>query len=160
MQIANKHVVQFNYELKDQNGEVLETSSSEEPVAYLHGSNNIMPGLSAAMEGKVKGDKFSTTLAAKDAYGERKDDAEQRIPVKHLIGGSRWKKGMVAAVETDNGQRQVTIIKMGKFMVTVDTNHPLAGKVLTFDIEVIDVRPATDEEVAHGHAHGAGGHHH
>ncbi|MFT4924696.1 MAG: FKBP-type peptidyl-prolyl cis-trans isomerase SlyD [Phenylobacterium sp.] len=160
MQVANKHVVQFNYVLKNDSGEELESSPADNPIAYLHGTNGIIKGLADAMEGKSGGEQFSITLEAKDAYGERNPDAEQRVPVKHLQGAKKWKKGMVAVVETGKGQRQVTIVKMGKFMATVDTNHPLSGKVLTFDIDIVDVRAATDDEVSHGHAHGVGGHQH
>jgi FKBP-type peptidyl-prolyl cis-trans isomerase SlyD len=160
MKVADKHVVQFSYQLKNQEGVLLESSPTDAPVAYLHGTNSIIPGLSSAMEGKVVGEKFSATLEPKDAYGERHEEAEQRVPVKNLLGKGKWKKGMTAVVQTEEGQRQVNIVKMGKFMATIDTNHPLAGKVLTFDIEVVDVRPASDEEMSHGHAHGAGGYQH
>lgn len=160
MKVADQHVVQFNYQLKDKDGVLLESSPADGPIAYLHGTSGIIQGLSDALTGKAKGDSFSVTLNPKEAYGERQEDAEQRIPVKHLQGANKWKKGMTAVVQTDNGQRQVTITKMGKFMVTVDTNHPLAGKVLTFDVDVVDVRPATPEELSHGHAHGVGGHQH
>lgn len=160
MKIADKHVVLFHYQLTDADGAVLESSEGQEPMAYLHGAKGILPGIADAMVDKVKGDKFDVTLAPKDAYGEVQADAQQRMPVKHLQGSKKWKKGMTAAVETEKGQRRVTIVKMGKFMATVDTNHPWAGKTLTFAIEVVDVREASAEEVAHGHAHGVGGHQH
>ena len=163
MKITDKTVVQFHYTLTDENGDELESSFSSEPLAYLHGQKNMLIGVEKALTDKEKGDKFSITLQPEDTYGERKDDAVQRIPAKHLqnaAGTTKWKAGMIAVVQTEQGQRQVTVIKSGKFMVTVDMNSPLAGKVLTFDIEVVDVRAATDEEVEHGHAHGVGGHHH
>jgi FKBP-type peptidyl-prolyl cis-trans isomerase SlyD len=160
MKVADEHVVQFNYDLKDEKGDLLESSKEHAPVAYLHGKAGILPGLADAMAGKSKGDEFSITLEAKDAYGEIREDAEQRVPVKHLQGAKKWKKGMTAVVQTDDGQRQVTIVKMGKFMATVDTNHPWAGQTLTFDLSIADVRPATTEELSHGHAHGVGGHQH
>ena len=94
------------------------------------------------------------------ADGERKADAIQSVQVKHLQGAKKWKPGMVAWVNTDHGERQVTIVKMGMFKADVDTNHPLAGKTVTFHIEILSVREATEEELAHGHAHGAGGHQH
>lgn len=164
MKITDKCVAQFHYTLKDEAGEILESSNSKEPLAYLHGANNTLEGLEKALLGKAAGDKFSVTLQPEEAYGERSEDMVQRVPAKHLHGlegkNAKWKAGMVAVVQTEQGQRQVTVVKVGKFMVTVDINPPLAGKVLTFDIEVVDVRAATDEEVEHGHAHGVGGHQH
>ncbi|WP_372738994.1 peptidylprolyl isomerase [Neptunomonas sp.] len=160
MQIGKNSVVQFSYTLKDESGEIVEATDEGSPVAYLHGHNNMIPGLEKVLEGKSVGDKVSETLQPADAYGERVEDSIQRVPVKHLQGEKKWKPGMSATVQTDQGNRQVTIVKMGKFMATVDTNHPLAGKVVTFDIEIKDIREATAEEIQHGHAHGAGGHHH
>lgn len=158
--VADKHVVQFHYTLTDTEGKELENSHGHDPIAYLHGSKGILPALAKELTGKSTGDKINVTLESKEAYGERKEDAEQRVPVKHLQGAKKWKKGMMAVVQTEQGQRQVMITKIGKFMATIDTNHPLAGKTLTFDVEVISIRPATDEEIAHGHAHGVGGHQH
>lgn len=164
MKITVKTVVQFHYTLKDEAGKEIENSHAGDPLAYLHGYKNMLVGVENALADKETGDKFSVTLQPAEAYGERQDDAIQRVPVKHLQGlptpSAKWKKGMTAVVNTDAGQRQVTVIKAGKFMVTVDINPPLAGKVLTFDLEVVDVREATAEEIEHGHAHGVGGHHH
>ena len=163
MKITDKTVVQFHYTLKDEAGEELESSFGSDPLAYLHGQKNMLVGVENALTDKEKGEKFTVTLQPEDAYGEYQEGAVQRIPAKHLqdgAGTTKWKAGMVASVQTEQGQRQVTVMKSGKFMVTVDMNSPLAGKVLTFDIEVVDVRAATDEEVEHGHAHGVGGHKH
>lgn len=160
MKIAEKSVVQFHYVLKEEDGTEIESSHGNDPMAYLHGFNNTLVGLENALAGKEAGDKFSVTLQPEEAYGQRQEDMIQRIPVKHLQGAAKWKPGMTAVVQTEQGQRQVTVVKVGKFMVTVDINPPLAGKVLTFDLEVVDVREATEEEVQHGHAHGVGGHHH
>ncbi len=164
MKIADKTVVQFHYVLKDEAGKELESSHGNDPLAYLHGANNTLAGLEKALTDKEGGDKFSVTLQPEEAYGERKEDLVERVPTKHLQGlpskNAKWKVGMVAVVNTEQGQRQVTVIKTGKFMVTVDVNPPLAGKVLTFDLDVVDVRAATAEEVEHGHAHGVGGHQH
>lgn len=160
MKIADKTVVQFHYILKDEAGEEIENSYANDPMAYLHGHNNMLVGLEKALTDKAAGEKFSVTLQPEEAYGERQEEAIQRVPAKHLQGAKKWKAGMIAIVETEGGQRQVTVVKAGKFMVTVDMNPPLAGKVLSFDLEVVDVRAATDEEVEHGHAHGVGGHHH
>lgn len=160
MKIADKSVVQFHYVLKDESGKEIESSKGNDPIAYLHGYNNTLVGLEKAFEGKEAGDSFSATLQPEEAYGERKEDAIQRVPAKHLQGAKKWKAGMTAVVQTEQGQRQVTVVKVGKFMVTVDINPPLAGKVITFDVDVVDVREATAEEIEHGHAHGVGGHHH
>ncbi len=162
MQIAKDTVVQFNYRIKELDGTELEDSYANDPIAFLCGHNNMMPGVENALLGKTAGDSFSVELAAGETYGELLEDNQQRIPVKHLMGNGKgkWKAGMIAVVNTEQGQREVTILKVGKFMVTVDINHPMAGKTLNFDLEVVDVRQATGEEVEHGHAHGVGGHHH
>lgn len=159
MQIQENSVVQFHYTLTE-NGTELEGSRASTPLLYLHGHNQMLPKLEEALAGKTTGDKLQVTLAPADAYGERKDDAIQSVQVKHLQGAKKWKPGMVAWVNTDQGERQVTIVKVGMFKAEVDTNHPLAGKTVTFDIEIISVREATAEEIAHGHAHGEGGHNH
>ena len=160
MAIAKDTVVQFHYVLKDAEGTVIESSHGNDPMAYLHGHGNIIPGLEEEMLGKEVGAEFIATVAAEKAYGQRDESAKQRVPMKHLQGAKKWKKGMVAHVETEQGQRQVTVIKVGKFMVDVDANHPFAGKELTFEVKVEDVRDATAEEIQHGHAHGLGGHQH
>lgn len=160
MNISKDTVVQFHYSLKDDKGELIESTEGKDPMAYLHGHSNIISGLENALEGKAVGDSFSVTVQPKEGYGERQEDATQRISLKHLQGARKWKPGMMAFVETDNGYRQVTVLKVGKFNADVDTNHPLAGKTLVFDIQVSDVREASADEKAHGHAHGVGGHHH
>jgi FKBP-type peptidyl-prolyl cis-trans isomerase SlyD len=160
MKIADNKVVQFHYTLKDEAGTEIENSYEGEPLAYLHGHKNMIVGVEKALTDKAAGDKFSVTLQPAEAYGERQEDAIERVPAKHLMGATKWKPGMTAVVNTEQGQRQVTVIKAGRFMVTVDINPPLAGKVLTFDLDVVDVRDASEEEVQHGHAHGVGGHHH
>jgi FKBP-type peptidyl-prolyl cis-trans isomerase SlyD len=120
----------------------------------------MMRGVEKALEGHNIGDKFNVTLPPEETYGLRREDSEQRVPVKHLLGAKKWKPGMMAVIQTDQGQRQVTVVKVGKFMVTVDNNHPMAGRTLDFELIVTDIRDATPEEVTHGHAHGIGGHHH
>lgn len=160
MSIGKDKVVQFHYTLKDEQGQELESTRGDEPMAYLHGHGNILAGLEQALEGKAAGDTFSITLAPKDAYGERVATDLQRLSLKRLHGAKKWQPGMSAIVETDQGYRQVTVVKVGKFNADVDVSHPLAGKTLTFDVEVVDLRDATKEEIEHGHAHGVGGHHH
>lgn len=160
MRIEKGNVVQFNYTLMDEQHKELEKSDTKIPMAYLHGYNNLLKGLEAAMDGKQIGDKFSVTLTPEDGYGEIRENAEQRVPMKHLQGAKKWKKGMIATVHTEQGRKQVTVVKVGKFMVTVDFNHPFAGKTLIFEVDIIDIRVATNEEISHGHAHGVGGHQH
>ena len=159
MQISSNSVVQFHYTITE-NGTELESSRQADAMLYLHGHSQMLPKLEEALQDKNAGDTLDVTLAPVDAYGERKADAIQSVQVKHLQGAKKWKPGMVAWVNTDQGERQVTIVKMGMFKADVDTNHPLAGKTVTFHIEILSVREATEEEIAHGHAHGAGGHQH
>lgn len=160
MQVANDTVVQFKYTLKDEDGQVLDTNVDNAPLAYLHGHNGMLEGIENSLTGKEEGESFSVTLPPEEAYGERKEDMIQRVPVKHLQGAKNWKTGMMATVHTEQGERQVSIAKMGKFMADIDMNHPLAGLTLIFDLEVVSVRAATEEELEHGHAHGEGGHQH
>ena len=160
MKITKDTVVQIHYTIKNEQGESLETSRDGDAMAYLHGHNNMIVGVEQALEGKEKGETFTAVVEPKDGYGERQEDAIQRVPTKHLQGAKKWAPGMVAVVQTEQGQRQVTVLKVGKFMVTVDLNPPLAGQTLNFDLEVVDVRAATQEELDHGHAHGVGGHQH
>ena len=159
MQIQENSVVQFHYTLTE-NGTELEGSRASTPLLYLHGHNQMLPKLEEALAGKTTGDKLQVTLAPADAYGERTEDSIQSVQVKHLMGAKKWQPGMTAVVQTEHGQRQVTIVKVGMFKADVDTNHPLAGKTLKFAVEIVSVREATGEEIAHGHAHGEGGHHH
>lgn len=150
MNISDNKVVQFHYTLKDESGTEVESSHEGDPVAYLHGHKNMIVGLEKALTDKAAGDKFTATVSPEEGYGERDENATQRVPVKHLQGAKKWKAGMTAVVQTEQGARQVTVIKAGRFMVEVDINHPLAGKTLTFDVEVVDVRDATEEEIDHG----------
>lgn len=163
MKIAKNSVVQFHYRLRDESdNRELENSHDGEPVLYLHGASNIIRGLEEAMAGHEKGDVFTVSVEPSKAYGLRDENKQQRVPVKHLLANKkkRFSPGMVVHIQTEQGAVAATVIKAGKFTVDVDTNHPLAGKQLGFDIEIIDVREATADEIAHGHAHGVGGHQH
>lgn len=160
MNITKDIVVQFHYTLSDQDGAEIEKTQGGDPMAYLHGYNNVIPGLEKAMEGKSDAETFSVTIEPEDAYGERKDVPTQRIPIKHLKGARKWKPGMMAWISTEQGNRQVMLVKVGKFNADCDVNHPLAGKTLTFNVDIVELREATAEEKQHGHAHGVGGHHH
>jgi len=160
LNISENTVVQFHYTLKDESGASLESTSGNEPVTYLHGHNNLLPGLENALEGREAGDKLSVTLGPNDAFGEPRANSQLEVPVDHLMGAPAWQPGMVAIVNTNQGQRQVTVVKVDGEVATIDTNHPLAGKTLVFDLDVIGVRQASEEEISHGHVHGEGGHHH
>ncbi len=159
MQIAKDTVVQFHYTLFDADGQV-ETSRDHEPVLYLHGQPGLLEGLVEAMEGRKAGDSFTVELPVDKAYGPVQPDATQKVQIKHLQGARKWKPGMLAIVQTEQGPRQVTVVKVGLSQAVVDTNHPLAGRDLKFEVEILSVRAATEEELAHGHAHGEGGHQH
>lgn len=160
MKIAPDTVVSFHYRLRNSAGEEIETSHDGEAMAYLHGHRGIIEGLERALSGREAGESFSVEVAPREAYGERRDDALQRIPMKQVLTKGKLKPGMAIHVRTEHGPRQVMVVKAGRFVVDVDTNHPLAGQTLTFDVEVREVRAATAEELAHKHVHGPGGHHH
>ncbi len=160
MKVGPETVVVFHYTLRNEAGEELESSRGAEPTAYLHGANNIIPGLESAMDDKTAGDVFSATVEPEQAYGQPSADKVQRVPVKHLLFKGKLRPGMVVQLNTSEGRIPVTVTKAGRHSADIDTNHPLAGETLTFDIEVIEVRAATAEELSHGHAHGPGGHHH
>lgn len=160
VEIGNHSVVTFHYTVSDVDGNELETSRDGDATAYLHGANNVIPGLEKAMAGRTAGDVFSVTIEPQDAYGQRNPERTQRVPAKHLVFKGKLKPGDVVQLNTREGMYPVTVIKAGRHSVDIDSNHPMAGKTLNFDIEIIDVREASAEEQAHGHAHGPGGHHH
>jgi FKBP-type peptidyl-prolyl cis-trans isomerase SlyD len=157
--IQKDSVVTFNYTLKDDAGEIIDSSAPGEPLAYLHGHGNLVPGLERDLEGKNAGDKLSVKVAPSDGYGERNKDLIQKIPRRSLKGINQITVGMRLNAQTQEGPRAVTVTAVTGDMVTIDGNHPLAGQNLNFDIELVEVRDATEEELAHGHVHGPGGHH-
>lgn len=159
MQVADKMAVSIHYTLKNDGGEVLDSSIGDEPLVYLHGTGNIIPGLEDALLGKAVGDKFNVRIAPKDAYGEKNDGMIQVIPRAMFEGIDELEVGMMFHADVSSGSGEVTIVKIDGDDITIDGNHSLAGMALTFDVEVVAVRPATEEESAHGHIHGAGCHH-
>ncbi len=159
MKIEKDRVVSFHYTVSEQGQEALESSREREPLLILIGHGNIIPGLEKALDGHEAGDSFGVDVAAADAYGERRDGLSQRVPKKHF-GAQKLEPGMQVVLNTNFGPRAVTIQKVGMSVVDVDLNHPMAGKDLHFDIEIVDVREASAEEVEHGHVHGEGGHAH
>ncbi len=160
MQIQKDAVVYFHYTLSDENGKTFESSHDSHPMTYLHGNGNILPALEEEFNGKKEGDHFQVTLPPEKAYGVRNEENKQRVPIKHLNVKKKLRPGMAVKVSTEKGMRDVTIVKVGKFNVDVDTNHPLAGLTLTFDVTIETVREAEAEELSHGHVHGEGGHQH
>ena len=160
MQIANNTVVTFHYQLSEIGGDYTEDSTTGDPLLYLHGHRGILPGLEDAMLGRSAEDTFSVEITPEQGYGLRKDDGLQRVPIKHLTSKGKPRAGNIVQVNTARGEVKATVMKVGKFSVDIDTNHPLAGKHLRFDVQIVDVREATMEEVAHRHAHGPGGHQH
>jgi len=156
-------VVTFHYTLSEPGKGELENSKDQDPVSYLHGHNGMLQGVEDALEGKAVDEKVNITLEPEQAYGPVRENAVQRVPLKHIAKSSKrakLKPGMVVQVNTANGLQEVVVVKAGLKNVDVDTNHPFAGKTLTFDIEISEVRDATEEELSHGHSHGVGGHQH
>jgi len=160
VEIAADSVVLIHYTLKDDNGAVLDSSSGGEPLAYIQGHGNLVAGLEKALEGKQGGNTLAVTVAPAEGYGTRDEKLVQRVPKRALQGSGEIRKGMQFQGRTDDGMRLFTVTAVVGDMVSLDGNHPLADQTLYFDVEVVSVRAATEEELEHGHVHGAGGHHH
>ena len=160
MHVARDRVVTIHYTLKNDAGEVLDSSAGGEPLTYLHGGGNIVAGLEEALEGKQAGDRVSVTVPAAKAYGEHDTGLVQRVPRRAFQASGEVRKGLRFTAQTEQGPRQVVVTHVIGDMVTIDGNHPLAGQALGFDVEITGVRAATAEELEHGHVHGKGGHHH
>lgn len=156
MQISQHKVASIHYTLTDNKGTVLDSSSGREPLNYLHGAGNLIPGMEEGLQGKVKGEKFNIKVSPEKGYGVKSDKLLQQVP-RSSFAAQPVKVGM--QFQTNNGQ-VVTITKIGLDSVTVDGNHPLAGVELNFAVEVLDVRNATADEISHGHVHRPGEHHH
>lgn len=156
MQIVDRCVALIHYTLTNDQGEVLDSSQGGEPLAYLHGMGNLIPGLEQALLGKKAGDKLSVKVPPEQGYGVRDEKLIQQIPRRAFQGVRELKPGM--RFNSEGGS--VTVTRVMGDMVTVDGNHALAGETLNFEVEITQVREATGEELAHGHVHGPGGHHH
>jgi FKBP-type peptidyl-prolyl cis-trans isomerase SlyD len=159
MQVSNEKVVAIHYTLTNNDGQVLDSSAGREPLFYLHGFGNLIPGMEEGLEGTAKGDKLSLKISPEKGYGLRDEEAVQQVP-KSAFGGNDVQVGMQFRAGNEQGQYIVTVVEVAEETVTVDANHPLAGVELNFEVEVMDVREATSEELAHGHVHGPGGHNH
>jgi len=155
MNITKHSVAGIHYKLTDNKGEVLDSSEGRDPLYYLHGEGNLIPGMEEGLEGKEKGNKMKLKISPEKGYGVRDEKLVQKIP-RSAFGAQKVEKGM--QFHTGNHQ-VVTVVDIGLDQITIDANHALAGKELNFDVEVVDVRAATADEVAHGHVHGPGGEH-
>ncbi|GAB2582986.1 FKBP-type peptidyl-prolyl cis-trans isomerase [Spirosoma areae] len=155
MNITKDKVAAIHYTLRDSNGNIVDSSEGRDPLYYLHGANNLIPGMEEGLEGRTKGDQLKLDVAPEKGYGRHDPDLVEEVPLR-AFGGAAVEVGM--QFETNEGQ-VITVTNVGPETVTVDANHPLADQNLHFDVEVIDVRDATSDELAHGHVHGPGGHH-
>ena len=160
MKAAPGMVVSMHYTLTDDSGDVLDSSHGGEPFSYLHGHNNIIPGLEKALEGTEAGFKSKVTVAPTEGYGEKNPEAVFEAPREHFPPDMKLEIGARVYADGPNGPITLTVIKLTESGAVLDANHPLAGKTLHFDVEITTVRTATAEELAHGHVHGEGGHHH
>ncbi|MDR5859334.1 peptidylprolyl isomerase [Halomonas eurihalina] len=156
MQIAQNSVVAFHYTLTNDAGEVLDSSEGREPLTYLHGAGNIIPGLEKEMEGRAAGDKLQAQVTPEEGYGEVQPQLVQEVPRDAFQGVENVEPGMQFQAQTQGGPLMVTVTKVEGDTVTVDGNHPLAGQQLNFDVEIAEVREASQEEIEHGHVHGEG----
>ncbi len=160
MQIEDRRVASFHYTLTNDGGDVIDSSREREPLAYLHGAGNIVPGLEKAMAGRQAGDTFKVEVKPQEGYGPRHDELVQTVPMKAFQGVPEVKPGMQFQANGPQGPMLVTVKAVDGDEVSIDGNHPLAGQNLHFDVEVTEVREATEEELTHGHVHGEGGHQH
>ncbi len=168
LEISDNKVVSFHFRLckvgsDGKHSEWLEESFDRQPHKYLHGFHNVIVGVEKALLGKSIGDCVNITLSPEDAYGLWHPNIIQRVPIKYTNISPRQKKlapPKKVSVQTDQGLKQATVVKMGKFNVDVDFNHPYAGMTLYYEIEVVEIRDATAAELDHGHVHGDGGYIH
>ncbi|MBN0986735.1 FKBP-type peptidyl-prolyl cis-trans isomerase [Amphritea pacifica] len=160
MQIADKKIVLIHYTLKNLDDEVMDSSEGAEPLAYLHGTGSIVPGLEKELAGKKAGDKVNVEVSPEEGYGELNPELIQEVDRAAFEGVDNIEVGMRFMAQTAWGQQPVVVTAVTDESVIVDGNHPLADQTLKFDVEIVEVRDATEEELEHGHAHGEGGHHH
>ncbi len=159
MEVSKNKVVAINYTLKDNGGQIIDSSEGKDPLHYIHGIGNLIPGMEEGLEGKKEGDKLDIKVSPEKGYGKRDEQMIQKVDRK-AFGDQDVKPGMQFQAGSDNGTRVVTVTEVGPEQVTVDANHPLAGVELNFAVEVMSIRDASKEELEHGHVHGAGGHQH
>ena len=159
MKNTENPVVSIHYTLTNKTGEKLDSSIGAEPLSYLHGSGNIIPGLDSALSDSTVGDKLTVTIEPADAYGERNEQKIQTVSKDMFQGMDKVEVGMQFQADSSTGPALVTITEIEGDNITIDGNHPLAGEQLTFAVEVMDIRSATETEIEHGHIHGAGCNH-
>jgi len=160
MQITENTVVSMHYTLTDEQGQELDSSVGQEPLVFLSGAQNIIDGLDNALQGKSAGEKLEVSVAPEDGYGAVHEELIQKVPTENFQGVDDIQIGMQFMAQTPGGEQPVTVIGVEEDGVMLDGNHPLAGKTLNFNVEIVDVREASEEEKEHGHVHGAGGHQH
>lgn len=154
MKIAQHQVVSIDYELKNDNGDVLDTSAGQQPLTYLHGTGGLIPGLEKALEGKAAEDALEVSIPPEEGYGEFNENLVQKVNMSAFEGAEKVEPGMQFQAQGNNGEVQrIMVVEVEGEDVTIDANHPLAGQTLHFSVQVRDVREATDEEKEHGHAH-------
>jgi len=160
MQIADGCAVAINFTLTNDAGEVLDTSYNREPMAYVHGTGNIVPGLEKALTGKQVGDTLKIDVPPEEAYGAHQPTLVHEVPRSALHGVEKIEPGLQFEAESADGPVTATVTEVSDDKVILDGNHPLAGQRLHFEVEITEVREASAEETQHGHVHGAGGHRH
>jgi FKBP-type peptidyl-prolyl cis-trans isomerase SlyD len=161
MQVSEQKVVTMNYEVADDQGQLIDRSEEGGPLAYIHGNGQLIPGLESALEGRGKGDKVAVDVPPEQGYGERDEEGVQTVARNQFDDSVEIEVGMqFEAQDDDEGHQIVTVVAVDGENITLDTNHPLAGKSLRFEVEILDVRDASAEELSHGHVHGPGGHDH
>jgi len=160
MNITKDKVASIDYTLTNDKGEVLDSSSGRDPLVYMQGYGNLIPGLEKELEGKVKGDKLVAIIPPELGYGVQSDDMIQEVPIANFEKPEDIKMGAQFQVQMEEHVHIATVTAVKDDIITVDMNHPLAGETLHFDVEVMDIREASKEELEHGHVHGTGGHHH
>ena len=160
MKIEKNKVVSIHYTLKDDKGKLMDSSVDKSPLPFIQGIGQLISGLENQLEGKEKGEKLKAKIAPVDAYGEYRDDMVFEVEKKGFKGDEELKVGLQVEVELEEGKSIAIVSKIDGEDVTLDLNHPLAGQTLHFDVEIMDVREPTEEELTHGHVHGPGGHQH
>ncbi|MBT3241845.1 MAG: peptidylprolyl isomerase [Bacteroidetes bacterium] len=160
MKIDANKVVAINYTLKSDDGTVLDSSEGKSPLPYIQGTGQLIPGLEKELEGKEVGEKMDIVIAPAEAYGEVNKEMVFDVSKEGFRGNEELKVGMQVEVEMDKGKSIAAVTKIEDDNVTLDLNHPLAGMTLHFNVEIMEVRKASEEELSHGHVHGPGGHQH
>lgn len=152
--IGDKLVVTIHYTLTDNSGEVIDSSEGADPLAYLHGTGNLIPGLEQALVGKTAGASLQVTISPEDGYGEIQPELIETVPKEAFEGVDSIEPGMAFEAQGSDGQaRRIVVKDVSDDGIIIDGNHPLAGVELNFDVQVVDIREASEEEIAHGHVH-------